>query len=146
MADARKPTASCDTCHRPLTDPVSVKAERGPVCREKTGMDEPHAPRFVGSTNRCATRADWTFIVEDDVVIVEDLDAGRCSVTNDAEGVVLALAREVPLGGRRIVYRDSERTYDELLHDGRRFVGFRPLGATSRSDAVARARGEVAHG
>ena len=51
-------------------------------------------------------------------------DGGVRSVTNDAEGVVSHLHRRFP--GYRIIYRDSEGKWDELVHDNKgAFTGYR---------------------
>lgn len=57
------------------------------------------------------------------VVWIVDED-GDMSVTNDAEQVVRTLVQRY--GERRIVYRDSDGAWDELLHRGERFTGYAP--------------------
>ena len=57
-------------------------------------------------------------------VYLIDLDQGRMSVTNDAEGVVDELLTLYP-ADFHFVYRDSAGGWDELVHDGTRFSGFR---------------------
>lgn len=51
---------------------------------------------------------------------------GGKSVTNDADGVVAWLLAHSQYAGRRIVYRDTDGNWDELKHDGTKFVGFAP--------------------
>lgn len=58
------------------------------------------------------------------MVWIVDLDAGRRSVTNDAEAVCTLLQRSYP--NHRIIYRDSSGDWDELAHDRGWFIGFRP--------------------
>lgn len=60
-----------------------------------------------------------------EVVFVEDVGTGM-SVTNNAEAVVERVAAAHP--GRRIIYRDSEGDWDELLHRSGVFVDFAALG------------------
>jgi hypothetical protein len=62
--------------------------------------------------------------VEPDAVYIIDLDEGM-SVTNNAEAVVLDLF--LKYGERRIIYRDTDGRWDELLHDKGHFTGFGPL-------------------
>ncbi len=70
-------------------------------------------------------RADFEVIqITQDIVFIADLDTGGISVTNDAESVVQRVLAQFP--ARRIVYRDSMGGWDELAHDGRAFVCFRP--------------------
>ncbi len=59
-----------------------------------------------------------------DRVFIIDLNRGNVSVTNDAESVRLRVSKAH--GNRRIVYRDSDGNWDELLHDNGNFVGFAP--------------------
>lgn len=46
------------------------------------------------------------------------------SITNDAEAVVADVHHRYP--GRRIIYRDSDSNWDELVHDNGVFVNFAP--------------------
>ena len=46
-------------------------------------------------------------------IVDEDLDGSK-SVTNDAEKVCEELNRQYPL--HRIIYRDSDKNWDELVH------------------------------
>jgi hypothetical protein len=55
-------------------------------------------------------------------VWIVDLNGARMSVTNDAEAVVDEVLRMFP--NHLIVYRDSIGNWDELEHDGTRFLGF----------------------
>jgi hypothetical protein len=58
------------------------------------------------------------------VFIANNCRPGSTSVTNDAENVVQeCLGR---YGERRIVYRDSQGEWGELLHTGIHFRGFAP--------------------
>ena len=74
-------------------------------------------------------RARFSIEVTDSLIMLEDLDQGR-TVTNDADAVIADLAQEGLLRGRRVIYRDTMGRWDELLHDGTRFTGFRPFTQT----------------
>jgi len=58
------------------------------------------------------------------VVYIIDNDDGM-SVTNSAERVCEQLAVQYP--GKRIVYRDTEGQWDELVHQNGRFLDFKFL-------------------
>lgn len=60
------------------------------------------------------------------VFIIDKCLPGALSVTNDAENVVSDVLKI--FGELRIVYRDSQGSWDELLHDGVKFTGFAPYG------------------
>lgn len=62
--------------------------------------------------------------VNDDMVWIRDVGRECRSVTNDAERVVDELA--VQYGNRRIIYRDSDGNWDELVHEHGKFTGFAP--------------------
>ncbi len=85
------------------------------------------------------SRSSWTHEVRGDFVLVIDQDVGL-SVTNDAEAVIEDLGALGVLEGRRVLYRDTEGSWDELLHDGPRFVSFAVLRAESAEQAIERAR------
>ena len=54
------------------------------------------------------------------------------SITNDAEAVVeLTLSQHGP---RRILYQDTEGNWDELKHNGKRFVDFAPIPAELKKE------------
>jgi hypothetical protein len=73
----------------------------------------------------------------DGVFVLEDLSAqlGGMTVTNQAERVVRRLAAGGLEDYHRIVYRDSEGVYDELVHGRGEFIGFAPI--RTRDLAVA---------
>jgi len=72
---------------------------------------------------------------------IADANRGGRSITNDAERVVSELlATTQLLPHQRLLYRDTLGRWDELVHDGHHFTGFRPIGADSFVDAVHRAR------
>lgn len=125
-------SVSCSACHRSLKDPVSIAAHMGPVCRARNPKGE--------KADEGMMRAEYTFWLEPGFVLVVDQGVGR-TVTNDAERVVGDLAKKVALAGRRILYQDTERTWDELEHDGNRFTRFAPVGVKgSYRDAIQAAR------
>lgn len=62
--------------------------------------------------------------VTDDIVYIVDNDDGM-SVTNMAEHVVFEVNKHYP--NRRIVYKDTEGHWDELLHEHGVFKGFKYL-------------------
>lgn len=66
-------------------------------------------------------------------------DVQVLSVTNGAEAVVAALRDRKLLQGRRLIYRDTEGIWDEMLIDAAsmEFAGFSLIGATSLRDALA---------
>lgn len=63
----------------------------------------------------------------DDTLFIADMGGDGLTVTNDAEAVVRDLHRNGILGERRLLYKDSLGSIDEIKHDGKgSFVGFAP--------------------
>jgi len=82
--------------------------------------------------------ASWIVVKADaHAVWIEDQD-GAISVTNAAEEVVRELFKIY--GERRIVYKDTEGNWDELLHRGARFTGFAPARGWRREALPRHAR------
>lgn len=78
-----------------------------------------------------ANRADFEYVAftgEPNIVFIRDLNLGNRSVTNDAENVVKEINTLFP--GKRIIYKDSNGDWDELLHTDGRFEGFGPYRGT----------------
>jgi hypothetical protein len=72
------------------------------------------------------------------VLIEDECRPGSRSVTNGAEAVIHQLALIVPdLAKRRVVYRDSDKVWDELVHAGGVFVGFAAIRARTEEGAIA---------
>lgn len=113
---------SCTRCNRPLKNPASVQNGMGPVC---FALAQAQIQR--GAQRVPPLGSDWHVVGSDAerrIVWIVDEDRGGCSVTNDAENVVVALQNRFP--GYRVIYRDSIGNWDELCHDAGRFTGFAP--------------------
>jgi hypothetical protein len=93
------------------------------------------------------TRSQYEWFVRPEapgVLFVIDLDNGGRSVTNDIEQVCAELVTQGVLSpGHRLVYRDSENIWDEVLLDSAcAFVRFLPLRATTPEEAMRHMKGE----
>lgn len=90
---------------------------------------------------RNRSRSTYHYTVEDGVVCVVDHDIGM-SVTNNAENVIADLAEILDLSKLRVIYRDTEGTWDGLLVKDGRFDTFLHLGCrdkeAAKREAVAR--------
>jgi hypothetical protein len=60
-------------------------------------------------------KADYTYTIENGIVKITDLNLGNVSVTNDAENVITEIQKETNIKGLKIVYRDSEGNWDEII-------------------------------
>jgi hypothetical protein len=72
-------------------------------------------------------RADYRVDLVDNrngIVYLVDQDSGGMSVTNDAEAVVEEVA--ATYGAFRIFYLDTVGDVSELVHDGPRFIDYKP--------------------
>ena len=73
-------------------------------------------PRSSFSVARC--------VFTDNLLFIIDRDEGGMSVTNDAEAVCAHCHELYP--GRRIIYRDTEGEWSELVHENGKFTGYAP--------------------
>lgn len=85
-------------------------------------------------------RSHFTVVAMTDQVIAiidESEQFAMMSVTNDAENVVMWLHEKGVLENRRLVYRDTEGRWGQLLHDGHgTFLGFKNIKARSIEEAT----------
>lgn len=63
--------------------------------------------------------------ITDLFIVLIDLDQGK-SITNNAHEVIEHLNKTVPIGPRKVYYRDTMGRFDELKVKDGRFVGFAP--------------------
>jgi hypothetical protein len=72
------------------------------------------------------------------VVLIDQSRLGGRSITNAAEEVIAQVSRLVPdLAKRRVIYRDSDGVFDELLLDAHgRFAGFGAIRARTEQGAI----------
>ena len=114
-------TGFCRVCKRALKNPINVALGIGPVCARK---------QSIGTTTEAKEmpRSQYEKVKTDSqrkIVWIRDLDRlGTMSVTNDAERVVAEL--NTLHRGHRIIYQDSMKNWDELLHADGKFIGYRP--------------------
>lgn len=100
---------TCAKCGKALTDPVSIQRGMGPECATTS-----KAAEYGEKTgNLFSPRSNFCWGVDEPIVWIEDLDAGR-SVTNDMDDVLLDLAQELGknFAGHYIIYRDSRKVWD----------------------------------
>ena len=88
-------------------------------------------------------RSEWFAERLDGVLVLFDRDCGSTSLTNDMDQVLAAIAAEDTLPAL-VIYRDSDGTYDQVLHRNGVFGGFRSLGATELGAALAIVRSRAA--
>ncbi len=127
IAAAPELLAACEALHArlfreqggqpnsPWAAPLAVLQKA--ICKAKGGGD--------------MNRACWEFVLSESTVeclVIRDVGPWdrHPTVTNDAEAVVVHLARTGYLNGRRLLYYDSEGNLDELRVVNGRFAGFIP--------------------
>ncbi|MGU3476911.1 DUF6011 domain-containing protein [Methylobacterium sp. D48H] len=132
QADASKPAgaATCEACGRPLTDPYSIKAGIGPVCRAAG-----HTRRQLHLDDFLAG-ADFESEVVGDVITLIDLDQGGPTVTNAVEAVIADLRYQKFDLSKPVIYRDSRGIWDEIVLQDGQFAGFRSIGTKNRCEAL----------
>jgi len=85
------------------------------------------------------TEADFTYSISGNVISIVDLNLGNRSVTNDIENVLRKIEhyRQGSISGFKIMYRDSEATWDGVHWDGHR-ASFFALCETNEGQAGVR--------
>lgn len=95
------------------------------------------------------SKSDYIFSMESDVIMIEDLNLGRMSVTNDAENVITELYNQYgdQIKKYPIIYKDSEGIWDGLEPvwgvNSCTDVNFYPIGETNRAEAVKKAKSKL---
>jgi len=62
-------------------------------------------------------RSDYNWGIKEGILVIEDLNLGRMSVTNNAEGVINEIYSQIgaQLHNLDIIYKDSEGIWDQLI-------------------------------
>lgn len=90
------------------------------------------------------SKSDYRFKFIDDVLIIEDLNLGRMSVTNNAEDVIseIRTSTDRTLTEYFIIYKDSEGVWDQMIPSysltGCSEVFFKHIGETNLENAIAK--------
>lgn len=127
----------CKVCGKPLTDPVSVALQMGPVCR----MDSKNATH--GQQNLFFMRSNYS--VNDKnagVLIIYDNDRGGKSVTNDIENVLAELiSSHGNIASYKIMYKDSQGVFDGVQVNAQGgFESFFPIHEFDEAKALQKLR------
>jgi hypothetical protein len=63
------------------------------------------------------SKSDYRYKFIDDILVIEDLNLGRMSVTNNAEGVIseIRTSTDRRLTEHFIIYKDSEGVWDQMI-------------------------------
>ena len=63
------------------------------------------------------SRSDYNWGIKEGILVIEDLNLGRMSVTNNAEGVINEIYSQIgaQLHNLDIIYKDSEGIWDQLI-------------------------------
>ena len=128
---------NCAKCGRPLKNPKSMEHGYGPECWSKVtaGIKKER-------TDSTADRSDYTYHINSkhgqQALVIEDLDRGGMSVTNNIEAIIAEIADEIGTSIYQIpiVYRDSEGQYDGINGEKLRSDTFYSIGAKEEKDAV----------
>jgi hypothetical protein len=92
------------------------------------------------------SKSDYRFKFIDDVLVIEDLNLGRMSVTNNAEDVIseIRTSTDRRLTEHFIIYKDSEGVWDQMIPSyslsGCSEVFFKHIGETNLEDAITKLR------
>nr|DAL85241.1 MAG TPA: hypothetical protein [Caudoviricetes sp.] len=145
----------CGRCNRVLKNPQAVEAGYGSVCYRKTFGERLPGKGHAPSTGKretppqnaaAAAHSDYDCHLRTvdgrNIIIIEDLDAGGMSVTNNIEHVVPEAAERLGVNycDAIIIYRDSDGTYDGVRASiGSGEMGFYHLGQRDETAAITAA-------
>lgn len=93
------------------------------------------------------TKSDFNYEIKDDIIVINDLNKGNCSVTNDIENILACIRRnesakitpnnkDFDLDKYFFIYKDSEGIYDGVLVKNNKFFGFIPLQVKTEEEAI----------
>jgi hypothetical protein len=128
---------NCAKCGRPLKNPKSMEHGYGPECWSKIA-----AGIRKERTDNSANRSDYAYHINSkhgqQALVIEDLNRGGMSVTNNIEAIIAEIADEIgtSIYQMPIVYRDSEGQYDGINGEKLRSDTFYGIGAKEEKDAV----------
>ena len=80
--------------------------------------------------------SDYTYTIKGKVLIIEDLDLGNVSVTNDIQNVLETIYKDLEFLPEKVIYRDSEGNYDGVEHEKGKFIRFFSVNETNLIDAL----------
>lgn len=102
--------ASCRRCNKSLSDPVSVDAGMGYICRHK--LKDKDMKDKEPSLFPCEYH--WHTDEKESMLFIEDLDSGK-TVTNDIKNVLKTIFEELKTDSQRkwkIMYKDTFGVWD----------------------------------
>ena len=76
-------------------------------------------------SKRCQYHINRVVFLDKIIYITDECNGSQLSVTNDAERVCEELNKSHP--GFRIIYKDTNGDWDEIVHVDGVFQGFRPV-------------------
>jgi len=107
-------SSNCGICGKQLSDPKSVEIGIGPICRCKAKEEEKEKGK---QGDLFMKEADYSYEIEQGVLVIMDKDLGNKSVTNDMDNVIKKIASVE--GGiekiqklKGITYKDSMGIWD----------------------------------
>lgn len=85
----------------------------------------------------------FDFFEEEGVMVVEDLydeSDPTITVTNGIETVLYEIERVVENMPDIVIYKDTDGMWDGVVHENCEFLAFAPLRATSKKEAIQKAK------
>jgi hypothetical protein len=130
----------CGKCNRPIKDPRSIERGFGPTCWGRIQAEHSRA------TGDPAEESDYDFTIDrtgdSPVLVIQDLDRGRKSVTNNMDAILKRIAADTGCSLEQIpiVYKDSDGNFDGVQISESGAASFHPLTirqrVTNRQEAI----------
>ena len=92
------------------------------------------------SFKKSCFKAEFSYQIKGNTICIVDQCNGECkSVTNDVENVIAKIAFDgVDLCNHRVIYRDTDGIWDEIVCKNGEFKGFRSINERNLDTALAK--------
>jgi hypothetical protein len=111
---------TCKVCKKPLKNYTSIKFGMGRVCRGRF-FQQPDIPGLFDHAEYSIV-----YVTDTDILIRDTGYTYAKTVAHDVAHVLEELSESYDLTGKRVFYIDSENRTVEIIHNGNRFIGFKP--------------------
>lgn len=104
-------STTCNICHRPLKNPISIARGMGSTCARKVRADQ-----YKLKSPSLFSMPDFIWGYDGNVIWLKDRNLGGRSLTNGMEDVLKYLHDDIGLNPENlnIIYQDSEGMWDHV--------------------------------
>lgn len=88
------------------------------------------------------SESNYIYDVYKNVLVINDLDLGNMSVTNNVQKVLDEISERIDLP-QRVIYRDTSKIYDGIEHVNGKFKRFYPIQTENIFEAIEKVLEEI---